>query len=55
LQNGRELRSVSEGSGGFLPRIPVSLEQLDLLLIEELRPGRFVVMVFTFKALDIYF
>jgi putative transposase len=26
--------------GGFLPRIPVSLEQLDLLLIEEIRPRK---------------
>jgi putative transposase len=26
--------------GGFLPRIPASLEQLDLLLIEELRPRK---------------
>ena len=26
--------------GGFLPRIPISLEQLDLLLIEEIRPRK---------------
>jgi len=26
--------------GGFLPRIPASLEQLDLLLIEEVRPRK---------------
>jgi putative transposase len=26
--------------GGFLPRIPASLEQLDLLLIEEIRPRK---------------
>ncbi|WP_246410304.1 transposase family protein [Granulicella aggregans] len=26
--------------GGFLPRVPASLEQLDLLLIEEVRPRR---------------
>jgi putative transposase len=26
--------------GGFLPRVPESLEQLDLLLMEEVRPRR---------------
>ena len=26
--------------GGFLPRVPASLEQLDLLLIEEIRPRK---------------
>jgi putative transposase len=26
--------------GGFLPRVPASLEQLDLLLIEEVRPRK---------------